>query len=52
MGAVPRTFGTRSTNGSSKQVLEEAMLTIRFMERNDQDAYMLKKELSYHQITD
>jgi hypothetical protein len=32
--------------------MEEAMLTIRFMEKDDQDAYMLKKELTYHQITD
>jgi hypothetical protein len=27
--------------------MEEAMLTIRFMEKNDQDAYMLEKELTY-----
>jgi hypothetical protein len=32
--------------------MEEAMLTIRFMETDDQDAYMLEKELTYHQITD
>jgi hypothetical protein len=32
--------------------MEEAMLTIRFMETADQDAYMLKKELTYCQITD
>jgi hypothetical protein len=32
--------------------MEEAMLTIRFMEMDNQDAYMLKKELTYHQITD
>jgi hypothetical protein len=32
--------------------MEEAMLTIQFMETDDQDAYMLKKELTYHQITD
>jgi hypothetical protein len=32
--------------------LEEAMLTIQFMEMHDQDTYMLKKELTYHQITD
>jgi hypothetical protein len=32
--------------------MEEAMLTVRFMETDDQDAYMLKKELTYHQITD
>ncbi len=28
------------------------MLTIQFMEMDDQDAYMLKKELTYFQITD
>jgi hypothetical protein len=27
--------------------MEEAMLTIRFMEMDDHDAYMLKKALSY-----
>jgi hypothetical protein len=32
--------------------MEEAMLTIRFMEKDDQDAYMLEKELTYCQITD
>jgi hypothetical protein len=32
--------------------MEEAMLTIWFMDMDDQDAYMLKKELTYHQITD
>jgi hypothetical protein len=32
--------------------MEKAMLTIRFMEMDDQDAYMLRKELTYHQITD
>jgi hypothetical protein len=32
--------------------MEEAMLTIQFMEKDDQDAHMLKKELTYHQITD
>jgi hypothetical protein len=32
--------------------MEEAMLTIQFMEMDDQDAYMLEKELTYHQITD
>jgi hypothetical protein len=32
--------------------MEEAMLTIRFMEKDDQDAYMLEKELTYRQITD
>jgi hypothetical protein len=32
--------------------MEEAMLTIRFMETDDQDAYILKMELTYHQITD
>jgi hypothetical protein len=32
--------------------MEEAMLTIQFTEMDDQDAYMLKKELTYHQITD
>jgi hypothetical protein len=32
--------------------MEEAMLTIQFMEKDDQDAHMLKKELIYHQITD
>jgi hypothetical protein len=32
--------------------MEEAMLTIRFMETDDQDAYMLEKELTYRQITD
>jgi hypothetical protein len=32
--------------------MEEAMLTIWFMETDDQDAYMLKKELTYRQITD
>jgi SOS response regulatory protein OraA/RecX len=32
--------------------MEEAMLTIWFMEMDDQGAYMLKKELTYHQITD
>jgi hypothetical protein len=31
--------------------MEEAMLTIRFMEKDDQDVYMLEKELTYHQIT-
>jgi hypothetical protein len=32
--------------------MEEAMLTIWFMETDDQDVHMLKKELTYHQITD
>jgi hypothetical protein len=32
--------------------MEEAMLTIRFMEKDDQDAYMLEKEQTYQQITD
>jgi hypothetical protein len=32
--------------------MEEAMLTIQFMEMDDQDANTLKKELTYHQITD
>jgi hypothetical protein len=32
--------------------MEEAMLTIWFMEKDDQDAHMLKKELTYRQITD
>jgi hypothetical protein len=32
--------------------MEEAMLTIWFMEMDDQDVHMLKKELTYHQITD
>jgi hypothetical protein len=32
--------------------IEEGMLTIWFIEMDDQDAYMLKKELTYHQITD
>jgi 7-cyano-7-deazaguanine synthase in queuosine biosynthesis len=32
--------------------MEEAMLTIRFMEKDDQDAHMLKKKLTYPQITD
>jgi hypothetical protein len=33
-------------------MLEEAMLIIQFMEKDDQDAYMLEKELTYRQITD
>ena len=32
--------------------MEDAMLTIWFMEMDDQDAYMLKKELTYCHITD
>jgi hypothetical protein len=32
--------------------MEEAMLTTRFMEKDDHDAYKVKKELTYHQITD
>jgi hypothetical protein len=32
--------------------MEEAMLTIRFMEKDEHDAYMLKKQLTYCQITD
>jgi hypothetical protein len=32
--------------------MEEAMLTVWFIEMNDQDAYMLKTELTYCQITD
>jgi hypothetical protein len=35
-----------------KQMEQKAMLTIRFMEKDDQDAYMLKKELTYCQIID
>jgi hypothetical protein len=31
--------------------MEEATLTIQFMETDDQDAYMLKKDLTYQQIT-
>jgi hypothetical protein len=36
IGAVPRAFGMI-------EQIEEAMLTIRFIEMDDQDAYMLKK---------
>jgi hypothetical protein len=34
------------------KLMEEAMLTIWLMEMDDQDAYMLKKELTYCQIID